>query len=120
MLKIKNQNIEMIPPVEELDEQRREMVHDRDPAPSETSMLIRSILTRVREVVAIVILLVAVFAIIFATIMSLFKQSGSTGAMEDTFKLLNTLNNLQAAHGAFAFPNIGAIQSNNSWNATTS
>ena len=116
----KKQNIELIPPVQEVFDQREERLRDREPAPSETSRLIRSLLIRVREVVAIVILLVAVFAIVFATIVSLFKQTNPTGAMEDTFKLLNTLNNLQAAHGAFAFPNIGALQANHSWNVTTS
>jgi len=120
MSKVKKQNIELVPPDEEVDEAREVRFREREPAPSETSRLIRSILIRAREMVAIVLLLLGVFTIIFATIMNLFKQTNPSGAVEESFKLLNSLNNLQAAHGAFAFPNIGAIQSNNSWNATTS
>ena len=110
-------NIEMIPPNQEVDENRE---RESDQVAHETTRLIRTLTSRVREIVGIIILLIALFSIIYGMIVSLFKHSNPTSAMEDSLKLLNAINTLQGLHGAFAIPNLGALQSNQSWNMTAS
>ena len=82
----------------------------------ETSRLIRTLTSRVWQIVTVVILIIMLVACVAGLVASLFKQSQSGGTMEDSLKLLSALNNLQHFPGV-----LGAITSNNSttWNATS-
>ena len=82
----------------------------------ETSRLIRTLASRVKQFTTLIILVVMLVACVAGLVSSLFKHSQSGGTMEDSLKLLSAINNLQH------FPVVlGDITNNNcaTWNATS-
>ena len=95
-----------------------EMAEDRLEPPvleHETSRLIRTLASRVKQFVTLIILVVMLVACVAGLVSSLFKNSQSGVSMEDSLKLLSAINNLQNFPGV-----LGAITSNNNttWNET--
>ena len=82
----------------------------------ETSRLIRTLASRVKQFTTLIILVVMLVACVAGLVSSLFKHSQSGGTMEDSLKLLSSINNLQHFPGV-----LGAITSNNNvtWNETS-
>ena len=93
-----------------------EMEANRPPAlEHETSRLIRTLASRVKQFVTLIILVVMLVACVAGLVSSLFKHSQSGGSMEDSLKLLSAISNLQ--HLGV----LGAITSynNTTWNETS-
>jgi len=89
------------------------------PVTHEPIRLLTMIMKRAREVVALIVLIIVLLLTIYGMVYNLTKMGKPTDVFEDSFKVLNALAQLQAAHGAFAIPNIGAIIGNETWNETS-
>jgi len=111
--------IELNPREEELIETTEVQKTEASPVTRESFHLISTVATRIREIVSVVIMTIVLLVTIYGLVYNLFKSSNPTNTLEDSIKILETLQNLHAAHGAFAIPNIAPLLTNQTWNETS-
>ena len=111
--------IELNPREEELIESKEVQTSEAVPVTREQVHLISIVATRIKEIVSVVIMTIVLLVTIYGLVYNLIKSSNPSNHLEDSIKILETLQNLHPAHGAFAIPNIAPLLTNQTWNETS-